>query len=387
MALRVAYLTNQLPWPPVSGGQVREWELLRRVVPRCDVHFLAVTEHLERDRRALGQMPLAFSSVHLAGTTGSAADASFSTYRERVHHSPGFAAVVAGVLERYPVDVVHVEGYFLMQHVPPTGAPVLVMTENVEHLIEERLGHAAEIALEVERTALTRATVVGAVSEADVAQLRQLVPGKDVVVVPNGVDHLGVPHPYVGASRCRLLVAYVANYTWPPSADGARHLVEALWPAIRRRAGPATLLLVGPGMDEELTERVRQVEDVEATGYVPDLQQLYADVDLVVCASRFGGGTKMKVLEALASGRPLVALAPCAEGLPSAVLDGIRICATDTEFVDAAVSLLTRPAQRADLARRAVLAARTLPRWDEVAADLLSLWRELARRGRGTVLR
>jgi glycosyltransferase involved in cell wall biosynthesis len=387
MALRVAYLTNQLPWPPVSGGQVREWELLRRLAPRCDLHLFAVGEFLERDRGVVGDLPLEVRSVHLAGTTAPAPGGPGATYRERVHHSRGFLAVVAGVLERHGVDLVHVEGYFLMQHVPPTAVPVLVMTENVEYLIEVQLGHRAADALKAERDALARATVVGAVSEADARELRRLLPGATVVVVPNGVDHLGPPRARGGPRPGPPVVAYVANYAWPPSADGAIHLLETLWPRIRRCAGPATLLLVGPGMDAALAERVRRTPGVEATGYVPDLQRLYADVDLLVCASRFGGGTKVKVLEALAAGRPLVALAPCAEGLPASVLDGIRVCATDAVFVESAVGLLTRPAERADLARRAALAARRLPRWDDVAAELLALWHDLARRGTSPAVR
>ncbi|HEY0358614.1 MAG TPA: glycosyltransferase family 4 protein [Mycobacteriales bacterium] len=381
MALEVAYLTNQLPWPPISGGQVREWELLRRVVPRCAVHLFAVGEYADRDRGVVGRLPLDVRSVHLAGATAPAPDGPVSTYRERVHHSRGFASVVAAVLEQHPVDVVHVEGYFLMQHVPPTAVPVLVMTENVEYLIEVQLGHVAEAALAAERCALDRATVVGAVSDADARELRRLLPGKDVVVVPNGVDHLGGPHPPAGPHAGPLLVAYIANYTWPPSADGAAHLLDTLWPEIRGRTGKATLLLVGPGMDPHLAERVHRTPGVEATGYVRDLDRLYADVDLLVCASRFGGGTKVKVLEALAAGRPLVALAPCAEGLPASALDGIRVCGTDAEFVESAVALLSCPAERAALAHRAVLAARSLPRWDDVATELVSLWRDLARRG------
>ena len=380
ITLDVLYLTNQLPWPPVSGGQVREWELLRRLRGRCGIHFISVGESLDRDTAAARQMPLRLSSLTLAASTPDEAPPG-SSYRVRVHYRRGYHHEVGRMIEVRRPDVIHVEGYFLMQHVPTTDVPVFVLAENVEHTIEARLGDMPDRLIAAERAALSRATAIGAVSEPDAVRLRQLVPGHGVAVVPNGVDGLSARRPRDSATpRLPPVAVYVANYTWPPSADGARNLLTNLWPGIHERVPSARLLLVGPGMDDGLRRLVTETDGAAETGYVEDLEGLYADADLVLCPLRFGGGSKLKMLEALRRGLPIVAFPPCVDGIPLDNPGAVRVCGTDEAFVEAAAALLTDPALRAELARRAETAASSLPSWAQAAELLLGCWAGLTDR-------
>lgn len=379
--MQVAYLTNQLPWPPQSGGQVREWELLKRLSATCSIHFLAVTEHLERDRAELKALPGRFISVALVPSASEKAPEQMPS-RMRQHYSQQFSYTIGQLLRREAIELIHVEGYFLMQHVPATHIPILLMAENVEYVIAGRLSHDSAAALDAEIEAIQRATAVAAVTAGDADVIRSLVPKAKVFVIPNGADHLEsdpmTESPDVGWLGRRPYLVYVANYSWFPSTEGAAHLVTRLWPEIHLRFPDATLVLAGPAMSRELGSMASTARGVEPQGYIQDLTSLYARADLVLCPCRIGGGSKIKMLEALALGKPIVALEPCTEGLPPQAIDGICVCRSDAEFITSVVSLLGDHDARRRLAQRAIVAARELPTWDRASEVLLRVWREVA---------
>jgi glycosyltransferase involved in cell wall biosynthesis len=112
-------------------------------------------------------------------------------------------------------------------------------------------------------------------------------------------------------------------------------------------------------------------------GRVPAVEPYLDAAQVVVAPLRIGGGIKVKVLEALARGRPIVATSVAAQGLGSAGADCMRIADDPESFARAVVSLLRRPEERDELARQARAFARTLPSWDVAAAKLAACYREL----------
>ena len=352
--------------------------MLRRLCARCRVDLVTVGPFWARDVALADRMPLSVRSVTLVPSTPEEAPPGTS-YRLRVHHRSGYDREVGRMLAARCPGVVHVEGYFLMQHVPDTDVPVFVVAENIEHVIEAQLGARRDDVVAAECAALSRAAALGAVSEPDADRLRGLLPRHEVTVVPNGVDHLPRRRPRERPTPPLPPVAvYIANYTWPPSADGARNLLENLWPGIHARVPSARLVLVGAGMDDGLRALVAATGGARAAGYVPDLDRLYDEADVILCPLRFGGGSKLKMLEALRRGRPIVASPPCVEGIPLHDPGAVRVCPTDESFVAAAASLLTDPDGREELARRAETAAAALPTWDEAAELLLGCWTDVA---------
>jgi glycosyltransferase involved in cell wall biosynthesis len=147
--------------------------------------------------------------------------------------------------------------------------------------------------------------------------------------------------------------AFVGNFTHPPNMDAARWLLDEVMPRLRRRGVAARFLLAGSSMPAELL--TTGLGDVEVLPDVPRVEDVLARAELVIAPVRTGGGMRMKVLHALASGKAVVTTRRGAEGLDLSEPAPLLLAETADETVDAVVTLLEDPARRAELGRCARL--------------------------------
>jgi glycosyltransferase involved in cell wall biosynthesis len=199
---------------------------------------------------------------------------------------------------------------------------------------------------------------------------REEFAGSDSIsVIPFGVEAPARPLDPLGADASLL---FVGNFVHRPNVDAALRLASAIFPRVRAAHPAATLELVGPEPPPELAG-----DGVSVTGAVPDVTPYLDRASVVVVPIRRGGGMRVKVLEALAAGKAVVASPLAAEGLE--VADQLVLAETDDEFVDAISRLLAEPERRRELAERARSFAldrlgweRTLAAYDRLHASLLS---------------
>jgi glycosyltransferase involved in cell wall biosynthesis len=190
-----------------------------------------------------------------------------------------------------------------------------------------------------------------AVSEHDRGRLIALAPGVQVDVVPTGVD-LRRFHPLPDREPSPSLVVFVGSMDWEPNIDGVEWFCGSVWPIVQRQLPAATFRIVGrsPG------PRVYKLSgsSVEVTGSVPSVVDHLREAAAVVVPLRVGGGTRLKIYEAMATGAAVVSTTIGAEGLE--VQDGKDILIRDdaASFADALVRVL----QNADLRLRIGEAAR-----------------------------
>jgi glycosyltransferase involved in cell wall biosynthesis len=371
----------------ISGGRRREWELLRRVHGDVDIHLVVVskTEGSEvSDARRLAQ---ACRSIDVfAAEPGAGRDRGPEQVRR--HRCARAALRVGELVRRGVVDLVHVEGYYLMQHVPATPqVPVVLVEQNVEYeLAYQRAAVAPAGRAQVElfshalrtRAAEVRAwraaTHLAAVTDDDRAVIESELPGADVAVVPDGADHLRA-----GYRRARMaqrpagpLVVLVANFAYAPNVDAARHLCLDILPLLRRRVPDVHTWLVGNAPPAEV--RALAGEAVTVTGRVPDVTPYLDSGDVVVCPLRIGGGIKVKTIEALRRGCAIVSTPVGAQGLDARARAALSVQMQPADFARAVADLLMDPERRREHQRRARAAARELATWDDAADALRAVY-------------
>jgi glycosyltransferase involved in cell wall biosynthesis len=265
-------------------------------------------------------------------------------------------------------------------NVPLAGPrPVVLFEHNVEHLIWQRLARIEKrpwrrALLEVEWRKVRRAEgqacrrvrLTLAVSGEDRQRLAEMAPGARVAAIPTGVD-LEYFHPNGTAERAASLV-FVGSMDWYPNEDGILHFLEAVLPRVRREAPGASLTVVG----RNPSTRVRAaaaLSGAEVTGTVDDVRPYVDRAAVFVVPLRVGGGTRLKIFEALAQAKPVVSTRVGAEGLP--LVPGRHFVQADDpeDFARAVVALLRDPARRAALgaAGRQLVAERFS--WAQVAHE------------------
>lgn len=196
------------------------------------------------------------------------------------------------------------------------------------------LAHAPALLL-AERLAASRSRLTFVASEIDCRKLRALGFGTGVTVVPNAVPF---PRKSLGLPLEPTLL-FIGDFGYDPNREAGERLARAILPRIRSQVPAARLLLAGKRA-ERLSRAAATQPGVECLGFVEDLDQLYAQVRVVCCPLRNGGGTRVKLIEAATYGRPMVATRIGAEGLD--FTDGAEILLRDDDagFADACIHLL-----------------------------------------------
>jgi glycosyltransferase involved in cell wall biosynthesis len=369
-------LTKFLPLPDNNGGLQRSLAIARRLAGLGELVLFGYDEG-NADTQGLRNLGIDVRSVPWNVTPGSVLSGVVKTQSLSAARfwSAAAAETVRAAAAEKPLDLLQVEH----QQMVPLAAGIPAKTSvldlhNVESALMDSYARArrgvrggvarAEAAAlrRMERRTMGQFDHVVVVSEQERARLPAGV--RSVLVCPNGKE----PSAVLPASPDST-VAFVASMDWAPNVDAALWLGREIWPEVQARVPQAELLLVG----REPTPAVRALADdsVQVTGTVDDVRPYLALSQVVVAPLLAGGGTRLKIIEALDAGRPVVATSVGCEGLEDLVGRGVVVADSAAGLTDAIVTLLADPVRASALGRdghEAVAAGHT---WDGALAPLL----------------
>ena len=389
--MRILFLTCHLPYPPVSGGRRREYELLTRLGGEFEIQLCAVSKTYREDRLNAAALLDHCASVEVFPAEGAGLDPDAprrEPWQVARHRSRLAEAHVADAVWGGTVDAVHVEGFYLVRHLPWPCPPTLLVEQNVEYQLwrqraeaatdarrRRRLLRESRLTQESEIEAWRRSDLCGAITDDDRRAMLDRQPDLEVHLIPDGADHssgfVGAPvadDPPIARNGSPLVV-FTANFGYEPNADAAVHLATDIFPRVLGRCPSARLLLVGTSPPPEVTSLGS--ENVEVTGRVPAVEPYLTAADVVVCPLRVGGGVKVKMLEALRHGKAAVSTSVGVQGLGPDVRSSVRVEDAPGDFAAAVARLCERPEERRRLEAAARRFAAGLPTWDD-AADALA---------------
>src|SRR5213080_2012157 len=352
-------------WPVNTGGRIRSFHMLRELSHRHEVALLT-THGPSEDPRALEAALPRCEVVSVPWALAKRGSARFALALVRSWLSPlpvdlykaRVPALGREVARRLAggVDLVVADFLLAAPNVGRAGPPTVLFAHNVEHVIwqrmrevERRAWRRALLALEsrkmrrYEALACARARLTIAVSDADRRLLAAVAPSARVSAVPTGVDVDYFAPDGVAEVPGRLV--FTGSMDWYPNEDGIVHFIEAVLPRVRREVPGATLTVVG----RNPSPRLRAAADaagVHVTGLVDDVRPHMAEAAVYVVPLRIGGGTRLKIFEALAMAKAVVSTAIGAEGLPLTPGRDFLQADDPAAFARAVTSLLRDPARR-----------------------------------------
>ncbi|MCC6838731.1 MAG: glycosyltransferase [Flavobacteriales bacterium] len=346
MRKRLVFITNQLPYPPRSGGVIKSWRLLRRLADAFDVVLIAPLKG--EDEQYLAEMKAALPGVevHCAPVERPRTGLNFlrslvmaptlNVYRtacRQLHHATAQAIARA--------DLVLVDHLEVFPYVPAqTAIPVVLHQHNAEFVMWERSKKVARnmaervvLAIETqrvkrfERQACLRADLVFAAPN-DQEELAKLgVPKERFHTTFHLGDDSGLYAPALQFHAASDNLLYVGTLSWPANADGLLWFLSAVWPGLKSAHPALTLDIIGRGASAELETAVAHATGAQLHGFVDDLEPFYQKSKVFIAPLRFGSGTKVKVITALYRGLPCVTTTVGAEGL--ALVNGQEIFLAD----------------------------------------------------------
>jgi sugar transferase (PEP-CTERM/EpsH1 system associated) len=353
-------------WPPHMGGRLRSFHLISELSRRHRVTVL--TTHGPGDDPAglAAALPACEEvlSVPFAIPKQGTARFALALLRSWLSSSPvdmlkcrvPALRSQAGRILATGVDICIADFLFAAANVPTnTPTPVILFEHNVEHMIWKRLRDVERFAwrralLELEcrkmrryeARACAKADLTLAVSDADRELLETSAPMATIRTIPTGVD-TEYFHPNDSEEIPASLV-FTGAMDWYPNEDAMLYFIDAILPAIRRSVPAISLSVVGRNPSERLRS-IAVRAGVHVTGTVEDVRPHVARAAVCVVPLRVGGGTRLKIFEALAMGKAIVSTTIGAEGLP--VVSGRHLLLADgVEHFAHAVASLVRDANR-----------------------------------------
>jgi glycosyltransferase involved in cell wall biosynthesis len=280
------------------------------------------------------------------------------------------------------LDVVHFEQLYLAGlRSEVRQLPAVLGEQNVEfqviknlqqvssspiHKIRDELSWRKMLAFETR--SIRQFPVCLAVSEQDASLLREVSGDTEVHVVTNGVDSR-VFAPEAAGRRTPNTLLFFGTLNYGPNRDGIGWFCRDIWPMIHSARPDARLEIVGIDPPPDVMV-LNELPGVKVTGFVPDIRSKLWTATLSIAPLRWGGGTRLKILEALAAGCPTVSTSAGAEGLDLEDEREILIADTADEFARAVTDLLQHPGKRAELSAAGQLSVAAKYDWSVIAQQL-----------------
>lgn len=363
-------LTLRQPLLPAdTGGKVRSLNILSRLAERFSIHAVSFADPVE-DVTAISEMKHLFDS-YTPVLWYEAQKYSSAFYRELLVSQfdpwpyflakckrPEFAAAVRSLEARHRFDLLFCD--FLHTAAPLLDfsfKPRLVFQHNVEYLLRKRKCDVEKNPLRkwvlrnewtktraIESKVCRRFDRVLAVSEDDRHTICRNFGVRNVSVLPTAVD-ADYFAPSAANSRPGR-IAFVGSMDWDPNEDGVSWFLREVYPRIRRAAQNASLSIVGRNPSARMRSLAAHYPDVDITGRVEDVRPYLSEAEVVIVPLRVGGGTRIKIPEAMAMAKPVVSTTIGAEGLPFRNGRELLIADQPEDFAESVVTLLHDHAMR-----------------------------------------
>lgn len=402
--MKVLFLSQIVPYPPRGGVLQRGYNILREVAAHVDVHLLAFVHQDELPTpEAVAESHAALSvfcrrveffplwakrsPLHkgLALAWATASGQPFSTVAQA---SAGFRHRVETLL-RDGVDLLHVDTVGLHPFTSVNRRVPQVLTHhNIESQLMARragfetsgpvrwlLAHESRKLARYEAAAVRRYRVNLMMSRDDETTLKKMVPGVRTALVPNGVDtQYFRPAPDTG----RPTMIYAGGMNMFANRDAVLHFVRDIWPSVIASVPEARFVSVGQDPPAELLQAAARDPRIVVTGKVPDVRSYVNDASVYVVPLRVGGGTRLKVLDAMASGKALVSTTIGAEGLELVPDEHLVIADDPGGFAEQTIALLRDGERRVALGLRARALVESRYAWPIIGRRLADVYAEAA---------
>lgn len=381
--MKILWIKADFLHPTTRGGQIRTLEMLKRLHRRHEVHYIGLEDPNQPEgvARALEYCSKAYPIRHSASDKRSMAFASdllaglWSSIPVAVARwrSAAMRRQIDELWSRQRFDSVVCDFLFPTINISTLSSCVLFQ-HNLEAIIwQRRAQHArglqrpymklqAKRMFAYERDACRAAKRIIAVSEADAEAMRAQYGVSRVSAIPTGVD---VEHFAPSKTTKSADLIFVGSMDWMPNVDGVLWFTQEVLPLIRRRRPDCKFVIVGRQPPADI-QALAASDGIEVTGTVPDVRPYLWGAPVAVVPLRIGGGTRLKIYEAMAARTPVVSTSIGAEGLQVDKGEHIAVADTPESFAEACLELLEDEQARARMADAAWQLVATRFTWEAV---------------------
>ena len=393
--MRILMITPYLPYPLVSGGQIRTYNLLKNLAKKHEIS-LASFIRSESEKAYLSHLKPFCKKVIVFKRRR--AFSPINILMSLLTPFPFLVCIYFDIFVRFKIqkelehenyDLIHAETFYVMPNIPHTKIPIFLVEQVIEYLVYQRFVEGLPkwlflakplLFLDVfkikwwERYYWKRAKRLAAMSEEDKDFIEKRQPKLKVDVVANGVD---IDY-FVKTKKQKTnnpTVLFVGQFKWLPNRDATKFLVEEIWPKIKSQITNAKLWIVGRNPPPDILNFASS--DIRVDGGVEDIRTAYGGSNVLLAPIRNGRGTKYKILEAMATKTPIIGTELAIEGI--SIKSGVNALISETAqgLADETVDVLKDPALGKRLADAAYHLVAREYNWQRISEKLDRVYQEV----------
>jgi len=398
--MKILMLTPYLPYPLLSGGQIRTYNLLKKLAKLHEITLFSLIKE-ESERQYLPELEAFCTKVKLFKrsskpfTLTNVFRTLFSGYPFLVirNYVPQAIKAIEKELSDNDYDLIHSETFYMMPHLPKTKVPTILVEQTIEYLgyesyAEKRQFPGLKTLLNIDINKIKRwerfywqscdRLIVMSQKDKELVAPELSDPSK-IEVVANGVDAEWFADKPQSLPK-QLTVLSVGTFKWLPNVEAVTFLVEKIWPLIKKQIPNARLWIVGNAPTNEILQYQVKDTSITITGGIPDIRDAFKGAQVLLAPVFSGKGTRYKILEAMASETPIVGTEIAVEGLGVKNGQEVLISNTAQGMADLTVELLKNKTKRQALATKAHHFVTQNYDWQSISQTLDRVYRELGKR-------
>lgn len=361
--MKILMIVPFIPNTQMSGGQTRWYNIIKYLSKKHDITLYSLIKE-ETEKRFIPELTKycrkvkVFKRSKSPWTVRNLLLTIFGSYPLLVvrNLSPQEKRALKVELANSKYDLIHAETFYVMPHIPDTTVPSILVEQTIEyqvykHYVDNEVPFFLRPLFMIDVMKLKfweqyywkKTNRLVAVSKEDRLVMRELIPGIKVDIIPNGVDSAYFADYRVTRKVPARVLYGAANFKWLQNVEAVEFLVENIWPRIQKKSKDAVLWIVGTSIPKKILEMAGNNPRITVTESIADVRDALKAATAIIVPVKGPGGTRLKMLEALAAGSPVVATTVGAAGLNLVHKKHAMISDNPKELADFTLELLANP--------------------------------------------
>lgn len=398
--MKILMLTPYLPYPLLSGGQIRTYNLLKQLAKSHQVTLFSLIKD-DSEREFVPELEQYCHQVRVFKrskqpfTLRNIIKTALSSYPFLVmrNHVPETIKAVKKELATGEYDLIHAETFYMMPHIPSTTIPTILAEQTIEYLGYESYAQNTRwfplkpfLYFDIlkikhwEKHFWQSCTKLIVMSQEDKEFIgSEIGDHQKIEVVSNGVDSAWFAQKPKKLPKDPTILS-VGTFNWLPNVEAVNFLIQEVWPLIKKQMPSAKLWVVGNSPTKDIFDYQRRDPSIKVTGGIPDIRDAFNGAHVLVAPVFSGKGTRYKVLEALAAKTPVVATEIAVEGLGVRHEEHVLTDNTAEGLARETLRLLNSPSLRSRLAARGRAFVSSYYDWKTISKRLDAIYKELGKK-------
>jgi len=394
-------ITPYVPYPPSSGGQIRTLNLLKYLSVKNEITLVCLYK-FDEEKKHLAQLQPYCKKIYFCrrpkkpwtAKTILGSLLSLKPFLIVRNFSEEAKTILSTLFRQENFDVIHVETFYVMPHLPKVKIPVLLVEQTIEYKVYQHFVKSLPLFIQPfffidiiklkywERYYWTKASLVATVSQSDKELIKELQPQINPVIIPNGAGDDMLVKTISKRDLTNPILLFQGNFLWLQNTEAASILINKILPLLKNENKKFKLIIAGQSATKKLNIKKNQCLEIVDIPYDKNnlVRDLYQKATLFIAPIYGPGGTRLKILAAMANGLPVISTKTGISGLD--LNDSVSVLTAETpdEFVLKINKILSQPAIYYKIQNEAFQLVKNKYNWMKIAANLEVVYHKLIKK-------